>query len=41
VKGGLAGTDMGKNVFLKQAQMKRCFDISNKQSRERTCDEGV
>jgi hypothetical protein len=29
VKGCLAKADMGKNVFLKQTQVKECFDIAN------------
>ena len=29
VKGCLAKADMGMNVFLKQTQVKGCFDIAN------------
>ena len=29
VKGCFAGADTGKNAFLKQTQVKGCFDIAN------------
>jgi hypothetical protein len=38
VKGCLAKADPGKNVFLKQTQVKGCFDIANMRKDH---DEGV
>jgi hypothetical protein len=35
VKGYFAGADTGKNAFLKQSQLKGCFDIANMRKDQR------